>query len=194
VSGAYLWGAQLEAASTASSYIPTVASTVTRVADSVTKTGISSLIGQTEGTLYAEYFFDTTQADIGGIDNAIFWLSDNTSNNLITLSHYGEGTAPFTRRVSYFIRTNNVDQALIRSSQLTSGVFKVAATYKENSFKLFVNGAMVGSELTGTIPATSQINLNNFLNSNGNLIKEYKSLAILPTAITEAEAIALTSL
>jgi hypothetical protein len=41
-----LWGAQLETGSVATSYIPTVASTANRVADSVTLTGASSLIGQ----------------------------------------------------------------------------------------------------------------------------------------------------
>jgi hypothetical protein len=53
------WGAQLEAGATASSYIPTVASTVTRVADVVSKTGISSLIGQTEGVVLFRPLFDT---------------------------------------------------------------------------------------------------------------------------------------
>jgi hypothetical protein len=43
----YLWGIQLEAGSYATSYIPTTSATVTRLADSCSKTGISSLIGQT---------------------------------------------------------------------------------------------------------------------------------------------------
>ena len=50
----YAWGAQLEAGSNATSYIPTVASTVTRNADVIPKTGISSLIGQTEGTIFVD--------------------------------------------------------------------------------------------------------------------------------------------
>jgi hypothetical protein len=50
----FVWGAQLEAGENATSYIPTQASSVTRNADVISKTGISSLIGQTEGTLFFE--------------------------------------------------------------------------------------------------------------------------------------------
>jgi len=45
---------QLEDGSYATSYIPTVATIQTRNADVISKTGISSLIGQTEGTLFCE--------------------------------------------------------------------------------------------------------------------------------------------
>jgi hypothetical protein len=48
------WGAQLETGSVATSYIPTVASTVTRNADVISRSSVSGLIGQTAGTLYAE--------------------------------------------------------------------------------------------------------------------------------------------
>jgi hypothetical protein len=50
---------QLEAGSNATSYIPTVASAVTRNADVISKTGISSLIGQTEGVVLFRPLFDT---------------------------------------------------------------------------------------------------------------------------------------
>ena len=46
--------AQLEAGSYATSYIPTTSASVTRNADVINKTGISSLIGQTEGTVFLE--------------------------------------------------------------------------------------------------------------------------------------------
>jgi hypothetical protein len=48
----YLWGAQLEAGSYATSYIPTLAASVTRLADACFKYSISSLIGQTEGVMF----------------------------------------------------------------------------------------------------------------------------------------------
>jgi hypothetical protein len=49
----FYWGAQLEAGSYATSYIPTNGVSQTR-ADACVKTGISSLIGQTEGALFVD--------------------------------------------------------------------------------------------------------------------------------------------
>jgi hypothetical protein len=55
-SGIYIWGAQLEEGAFPTSYIPTVASQVTRAADapSMTGTNFSSWYNQNEGSLYVE--------------------------------------------------------------------------------------------------------------------------------------------
>jgi hypothetical protein len=50
----HLWGAQVEAGAYPTSYIPTTTASVTRNADAISKTGISDLIGQTEGVLFVE--------------------------------------------------------------------------------------------------------------------------------------------
>jgi hypothetical protein len=67
-SGVYVWGAQLEAGSFATSYIPTVASTVTRSADVATMTGtnFSSWYNQSEGTFVSDFDKYST-ASRGGV-------------------------------------------------------------------------------------------------------------------------------
>ena len=49
------YGSQIETGSVATSYIPTTTGSVTRDADVINKTGVSGLIGQTQGTIYAEF-------------------------------------------------------------------------------------------------------------------------------------------
>ena len=57
VSGAtmYAWGAQLETGAIPTSYIPTTTGSATRAADVCSVSGVSGYIGQTEGTIYAEF-------------------------------------------------------------------------------------------------------------------------------------------
>ena len=62
-SGAFLYGAQLETGSVATSYIPTTTAAVTRNADVVSVSGaVSGSIGQTEGTIYCEFAYFGTPA------------------------------------------------------------------------------------------------------------------------------------
>ena len=49
-----IYGAQLEAGSYATSYIPTYGTSVTRNADTVLSNAATDLIGQTEGTLFID--------------------------------------------------------------------------------------------------------------------------------------------
>jgi hypothetical protein len=78
-SGIYLWGAQLEAGSFPTSYIPTTTATVTRSADvaSITGANFSSWYRQDEGTVFAE----TRQ--LGDVLGFAFAVSDGTDNNRI---------------------------------------------------------------------------------------------------------------
>ena len=60
IDGVYVWGAQLEAGANATSYSPTVASSVTRNEDVISKTGISGI------TTITETFEDDTTNVISG--------------------------------------------------------------------------------------------------------------------------------
>jgi hypothetical protein len=81
-SGIFIWGAQLEAGSFATSYIPTTTATVTRAADvaSMMGTNFSSWYNQSAGTLFTEYDL------IGDSGSACFILGLTTDT---VLNGYG---------------------------------------------------------------------------------------------------------
>jgi hypothetical protein len=178
----FLWGAQVEEASTASSYIKTEASTVTRVADVVSKTGISSLIGQTEGTLYADIQLTTTG----------FWylsLSSGTNQNWIFI-----GLENNTLRG--FLRSGGVTYATIQTGVITSGRFKMAIAYKLNDVVFYVNGTQIGSDTSAVMPtglANFYLTSSEASGGNQTIIGVIKAAAILPTRLSNAQLEALTS-
>jgi len=82
--GILLWGAQIEVGSTATSYIPTTTAIATRNADVINATGVSSLIGATEGTIFIEANLtaNTDQRRIITLgtefERIMFWTSGTT--------------------------------------------------------------------------------------------------------------------
>ena len=179
----YIWGAQLEAGSYATSYIPTVASSVTRNADVISKTGISSLIGQTEGTVFIDVDVNLsyTQTDMRFIN-----VSDGTSANW------------------YFIGTNNANEFRFYyragattyvsiTTALTSGRHKLAFTYKSNDYVAYLDGTQVNNTTTLAVGSTSQIELGNSFGSD--IGKEYTNASALwKTRLTNTELASLTTI
>ncbi len=134
-----LWGVQVELGAYATSYIPTLSASVTRVADVASKTGISSLIGQTEGTLFVDFTINGL-ADYG----TPISVNDGSTANYIWLTIFANGTL----RAELF---NGAAQASITFfGPVVVGRYKMAFGYKTNDFVLYVNGALVGTDLTGT--------------------------------------------
>lgn len=154
VSATDIWGAQLEAGtvdfSFASSYIPTTTGTANRSADNFRITGASGAIGQTEGTILMQSDLRNNPARLGGA--RFIELTDGTDNNRIIIN------TSTTLIVSFFVGAiNGAEQALITSGLIPEGVVKIGATYSSNYFALFVNGVKIGEDLSGVVPATSQI-------------------------------------
>jgi len=137
-----IWGAQLEEGSYATSYIPTVASAVTRNADLISKTGISDLIGQTEGVLFVDFIAETP-SEIRRIS-----LSQNASNRIL-ITHQSNG------RIQFFGNESAITQfTFITSEVYTKGDrVKVALAYKQNDFAGYVNGVQMFTDNSGDIPA-----------------------------------------
>jgi hypothetical protein len=150
----YFYGWQLELGAYATSYIPTLGTSVTRVADECLKTGISSLIGQTEGTIYAEFKCNSVAND--NIYSRIISLSDGTLDNRIILIKNNTSAELYA-----FIGSGGsviVNQVISGTSVL--GSHKVAFAYKANNYAVYLDGALVfSSTASGTIPATSNFYL-----------------------------------
>ncbi len=177
----YIWGAQLEEGSYPTSYIPTSGSAETRTADICNNAGTSAEFNDSEGVLFAEI---STNADSnfkrisihsGSYVNSVFLDFDNT-NNLYGKVIVG-GSAVVTIIASGLnIENNN----------------KIALSYKENDFKLFVNGSKVGTDVTGATP-TGLNNLAFDLGGGQDFYGKCKQLIYFNEALSDSELQTLTS-
>jgi len=187
----YLWGAQAEAGSYATSYIPTTSASITRNADVISKTGISSLIGQTEGTIFVEEVYDSSVLNSGGLDDTLISLTDGTSNNLISIFHYGGGIGT----ILFFIRLSNTTQVAISSSKPTSGTYKIALAYKNNDVVGYINGIQIGTDTSATIPTTSVVTFYDPITTNSaTKTVNIKSAQLYKTRLTNTELAQLTTI
>ena len=151
-----LWGFQNEAsASYATSYIPTLGAAVTRGADACSKTGISSLIGQTAGSFYFEYVPNDVSVSTAQ-DYIPFALSDGTTSNCLFFNDYNGN-------LSFYIQYSGAGQTAINFPDLIAGnTYKIAVGYNTNDVALYINGVLVGTDTSVSIPATSKIQFNGF--------------------------------
>jgi hypothetical protein len=135
-SGLYLWGAQLEAGSYATSYIPTTSASVTRNADEIFKTGISSLIGQTEGTL----FFDGIVND--AVNPASNIINTNKQANTISSFNLARNYASNTYQFYYFRGNGTFDTVGLTSTNTYAlgQRVKIAIRYKSGDLAMYING------------------------------------------------------
>jgi hypothetical protein len=192
---ASVWGCQVEAAAYATSYIPTLAASATRGADAASKTGISSLIGQTEGTIFVEEVYDASVANNGGLDDVLVALTDGTTNNLFLILHYGVAPAGYSNVARFFIRTAGATQAQFDSVALASGTYKIALAYKNNDVVAYINGVQVGTDTSATIPATSVVTFVDPITTNAaTKTVNIKQALLFKTRLTNAQLAELTTL
>ncbi len=191
-SGVYIWGAQLEAGSYATSYIPTTLSSVTRNADVINKTGISSLIGQTEGTLFLDLDFKNVSQS-AGVDT-LCMLNNGTNNNEITILLENAGSG---KTLLGLISNGGSFQTIIYApTQIISTRYKIALAYKNNDIAFYINGSLIGTDTSAIIPTTSAINFNN--RSDGswtNTQQEFiNSTSVWKTRLTNTQLAQLTTI
>jgi hypothetical protein len=182
----YAWGCQMESGSYGTSYINTTSASATRVADACFKTGISSLIGQTEGTFFAELTFQSGAIPI------FIGSSVSGSAGEATYVEFDGST------IVAWIYKGGVLQAQMSASGLTNGQnFKLAVGYKLNDFALYINGTQRATDTSGDV-STSLTNLTlhtyPLLSSLFQYNGKFSQFALFKTRLTNAELASLTTI
>ena len=177
-----IWGAQIEAGSNATSYIPTIASSVTRNADVISKTGISSLIGQTEGTVFV----------------------DVNLNSRVTQTYFAisSSATAVTDYIGISFRASTIVFEIVRAGALqanhslsnsSTGRFKLGIGYKANDFVFYSNGVQLSTDNSGTVPACNDIVLINSTFSQNQALN-YNSVQLYKTRLSNTELAQLTTI
>jgi hypothetical protein len=185
--GLYIWGCQVEEGSYGTSYIPTNGSTVTRIQDQYSKTGISNLINSEEGVLFVEIAALSLTSIL-----EILTLSDGSYSNVVLFRYYDTSS----NDIQVQVRVAGVTTASILFTLTDAKDFnKIAFKYKENDFALWVNGVEVGTDTSGITFTSSTLNKLSFDRGDGGnaLFGKVKQLQVFKTALTDSELATLTT-
>jgi hypothetical protein len=154
-SGLYLWGAQVEVGSFATSYIPTTTAAVTRAADVaiINGTNFTSFYNNPEGSVVAEgRTYNAAAATSSGWANHIFRFDDSTANN-----NNGFGAASSSSGTRAEFKISSTDATQVFRTRPTGGVTKASLGIKINNYNSYVdslqstNSAALSTPFTATL-------------------------------------------
>jgi hypothetical protein len=183
----YIWGAQLEAGSYPTSYIPTQGAISTRVADVCNGAGNSQIFNDSEGVLFAEI-----SALANDLTFRLISLSDGTTSNRLSLGYRSTSNAIYCE-----IRNANVPNDsvfLITTINDIKTKSKVSVKYKENDFAMWVNGFEVSTDTSGITPVNlSKINFDSGQINGSFFYGNTKQIAYYDEILTDLELEYITS-
>ena len=184
----YLWGAQVEAGSYATSYIPTSGSAVTRSADARTDVALpSSILSQTEGTIFFNInrkgstgvanqeliVLETPNRSVGGLIRVLTQATKNVIRVLFQIN----GGIPFDVNVQGIYTPFDTD-------------LKIAIAFKSGQTAIYVNGVSTNtSTSTFTIPEK----FDNFYLNFSQEAATFKDVKLYNTRLSNSELQALTT-
>jgi hypothetical protein len=188
-SGIYIWQAQLETGSVATSPIYTEGSTVARTADDISLASASSLIGQTEGTMYVEVDW---RASAGNFQVLLGVSSGNAVNDIII---YKDQTSSELRMLIVSNSVLETDQG--QSTAGYSGINKFAFAYGQDNCALYRNGSSISTDTSVDLSALGTLTDIKIGQSVINTLQAnmwIRSVALFPTRLSNSQLETLTTL
>jgi hypothetical protein len=187
-SGIFIWGAQLENGSVATSYIKTVDTAITQPADVITATGVSSVLPQTEGWMYAE-------VDVTNFASNAPFLYAQENANLVNRIELQKRDTSVIRAFSQKQISGTPVASQVSTPVIGLGVYKLLMKLEPIGYKLFVNGSLIASNTTQENPNTlDTVRIGSISTGAGQPGDPIHSIAIGIGPISDAEAITLTTL
>lgn len=184
--GALFYGIQLEVGSYPTSYISTYGASLTRVAESNSATGVSALIGQTQGTLFAQVG-DFPQEYNG----RIFAISDGTADTYITIIKNGSN-----KNFAVYVDNGGAAQVSYTGSGTLANNSKIAIGYANNDYVIYVNGTQVHTDTSASVPACDKVYIGQRENGTVTFIAggSLKQNLLFKTRLSNEELAALTTI
>ena len=174
-----VWGGQLEQGTYTSSYIPTPSIT-TRLKDECLNGGDSDLFDITEGS----FFVDVLPYNAGLVSTIS--LSNNSTSQRILIQFQSNGT-----QVRLFSSGSVDNYQTITFNQRN----KILVTFKLNEYKFYINGALVSTDTSATVPTgLDRVNFSNSTANSDFFQGEVNDTRVYDRVLTEAEAIKLTTI
>ena len=180
-----IYGAQVEEATYATSYIPTYGVSQTRASDVCVGAGDAATFNDSEGVLYAETSVLSNDLNIEAIS-----ISDGTGSNRVVVFKWNTSNL-IRARVTSGGANINLD---FQVPDITS-INKIAVKYKTNDFALWINGVKVRTNTSGSNP--SGLNQLAFNSDGGNGAPFYgntKQVIVFPTALSDSDLATLTTI
>ena len=179
-----IFGAQVEAGSYPTSYIPNFGTALgaTRSAETCNNAGDVNTFNDSEGVLFAE----------------ISALSDDGTNRQIAISN---GTTSQRNYIGYRISTNQVIGGSVNTSEVflnytlsdSKDFSKIAFKYKQNDLALWVNGFEVKTSASANVPTgLDRLNFNDG-SGNTNFYGKTKQIQYFDSALNDSDLETLTS-
>ena len=183
----YIWGAQVEQQSYPTSYIPTNGSTVTRAAETCNGAGNSEVFNDSEGVLFADVSFNLED----NYPNLSIFNNTNATKTDNKIVIYKGATN--SNQISVALRSGGSEYANITANVNVENYNKIVISYKANEVKYYLNGFLIGTDNTVTVPiGLDTLNFDNGAGAN-DVYGKTKEIGYYDTALTDEELEYMTS-